>query len=70
VLLQSRAFDAPKDAGILSAALVDAGGDPTVVAGLLLQCATPDELALPTDAIVAALAQLKVDRLAKHAAKG
>jgi tryptophanyl-tRNA synthetase len=70
VLLQSRAFDAPKDAGILSAALVDAGGDPTVVAGLLLQCASPDELALPTDAIVAALAQLKVDRLAKHAAKG
>jgi len=69
LLLQSRAFDAPKDAGILSAALVDAGDDATAVSGLLLQCTSPDGLAPSTDAIVAALAALKADKLAKQSQK-
>ncbi|MBO9661445.1 tryptophan--tRNA ligase [Dokdonella sp.] len=65
VLLQSRAFDSPKDAGRLAAALVDAGDDRSVVAGLLLDAAPAAEIALPADAIAAALAALKADKLAK-----
>ena len=68
-LLQSRAFDAPKDAGTLSAALVDAGDDATAIAALLPRCAPVGEPAMPIDAIVAALAQLKADKLAKQARK-
>ena len=69
VLLQSRGFDAPKEAGRLVAALVDAGGDAAAVARLLLECAPADELALPREPIVAALAALKADKLAKDRAK-
>ena len=69
LLLQSRAFDSPQDAGRLCAALVDSSDDPQAVAALLLQGAPPDELALPTAAIVAALAQLKADKLSKARAK-
>ena len=70
MLLQSRAFHAPKDAGRLAAALVDAGDDAQAVAALLLQATTADEVALPRAAIAAALAQLKADKLAKERAKG
>ncbi|HEY6942249.1 tryptophan--tRNA ligase [Dokdonella sp.] len=69
VLLQSRAFDSPKDAGRLAAALVDAGDDAHAIAALLPQCVTTDAPALPTGAIVAALAQLKADKLVKAARK-
>jgi tryptophanyl-tRNA synthetase len=69
VLLQSRAFDAPKDAGTLSAALVDAGDDAAAIAALLPRCAPVGEPAQAIDAIVAALAQLKADKLAKQARK-
>lgn len=65
VLLQSRGFDSPKDAGRLAAALVDAGDDRLVTANLLIE-ATPDAgVTLPADAIAQALAALKADKLAK-----
>jgi tryptophanyl-tRNA synthetase len=69
VLLQSRGFDSPKDAGRLGAALVEAGGDAAAVAVLLLDCAPADEMALSRDSILAALAALKADKLAKELAK-
>jgi len=69
VLLQSRGFDAPKDAGRLGAALVDAGDDAKAVTDLLAQCAPVGEPVQSIDAIVAALAQLKADKLAKQAGK-
>lgn len=69
VLLQSRGFDSPKEAGRLGAALVEASGDAQAVAALLLESATADELALPGEAIAAALAQLKADKLARERAK-
>ncbi|MBZ0222376.1 MAG: tryptophan--tRNA ligase [Dokdonella sp.] len=69
VLLASRGFDAPKEAGMLSAALIEAGGDVEAVRALLLDCAPADELALPAEPIAAALAALKADRLAKAQAK-
>jgi tryptophanyl-tRNA synthetase len=69
VLLQSRGFESPKDAGRLSAALVEAGDDAAAVAALLLDCAPADELALPREPIVAALAALKADKLARDRAK-
>lgn len=69
VLLLSRGFDSPKDAGRLVAALVEAGGDAAAVAALLLECAPADELALPREPIVGALAALKADKLAKDRAK-
>ena len=69
LLLQSGAFDSPIEAGRLSAALVAAGGDAAAVSALLLQCAPAEELALPTAAIVATLAQLKADKLARDRAK-
>ena len=65
VLLQSRGFDSPKDAGRLAAALVDAGDDRLATANLLIE-ATPDAgVTLPADAIAQALAALKADKLAK-----
>jgi tryptophanyl-tRNA synthetase len=69
LLLQSRAFDAPKDAGRLGAALVDAGDDAKAVTDLLAQCAPVGEPVQSIDAIVAALAQLKADKLAKQTRK-
>jgi tryptophanyl-tRNA synthetase len=67
VLLQSRAFDAPKDAGRLSAALVDAGDDAQAISALVQQSAPTGTFS--NDAIVAALAQLKADKLAKERSK-
>ena len=69
VLLQSRGFDSPKEAGRLVAALVDAGDDAASVKELLLECAPADELALPHGPIVAALAALKAEKVAKDRAK-
>jgi tryptophanyl-tRNA synthetase len=60
-LLQSRAFDAPKDAGRLVAALVDAGDDAGALAPLLLQ-AIPAGMNQDATAIGAALARLKAGR--------
>jgi tryptophanyl-tRNA synthetase len=69
VLLQSRAFDAPKDAGILGAALVDASDDATAVAALLRQGAPSDGSDASIAAIVSALVELKADKLAKERTK-
>jgi tryptophanyl-tRNA synthetase len=69
LLLQSRAFDAPKDAGRLSAALVEAGDDATAIAALLSQCVPDAASVLPNEAIIAALARLKADKLAKKTQK-
>jgi len=69
VLLLSRAFDSPKDAGRVTAELIDAGDDASTLAALVLKSAPADELALPTEAIAAALAQLKAEKLAKERAK-
>jgi tryptophanyl-tRNA synthetase len=69
VLLQSRAFDSPKDAGRLTAELIEAGDNAPMLAALVLKSAPADELALPTEAIAAALAQLKADKSAKERAK-
>jgi tryptophanyl-tRNA synthetase len=68
VLFQSRGFDAPKEAGQLTAALVDAGDDRAAQAALLNDVAGGDET-LQVDAIAAALAALKVDKLARERAK-
>ncbi|MBX3700373.1 MAG: tryptophan--tRNA ligase [Dokdonella sp.] len=65
LLLRSRGFDAPREAGRLSAALVETGGDPARLRQLLLECVPADELALPIEPIAAALAALKAARLAK-----
>jgi len=69
LLLQSRAFAAPKDAGRLSAALVEAGDDATAIAELLSQCVPDAASVLPNEAIIAALARLKADKLAKKTQK-
>ena len=69
LLLQSRGFDSPKETGRLGAALVDASDDTQAVAALLLQSAPPDELALPRTAILAALAQLKADKISRERAR-
>ncbi|MEO7324722.1 MAG: tryptophan--tRNA ligase [Dokdonella sp.] len=69
LLLQSCAFDSPKDAGRLTAALVEAAGDAPAVAVLLSQSTLSGEHALPTEAIGNALTLLKADKLAKEQAK-
>jgi tryptophanyl-tRNA synthetase len=63
LLLQSRGFDSPKEAGRILAALVQAGDDAAAVTALLLDCARADELVLPREPILAALAALKADKL-------
>ncbi len=69
VLLQSRAFDSPKDAGRLTAALVDVGDDAAALTPLLAE-ALPDGVDASTAAeAVAALAALKADKLAKQSRK-
>ena len=65
VLLQSRGFDAPKDAGRLSAALVEAGDAPDAIVSLIAQVAA-DEAAVTTATVVAALARLKAEKLARQ----
>ncbi len=63
--MQSRAFDSPKEAGRLTAALIEAGDvSPTV--GALLRQSLPSGEAPATAPIVAALAQLKAEKLAKE----
>jgi len=69
LLLQSRAFDAPQASGQVINALVDAGGDVAAVEALMPECMPLGETASSLDAIVAALADLKADRIAKEASK-
>jgi tryptophanyl-tRNA synthetase len=67
-LLQSRAFGSPKDAGRLSAALIEAGDDTAVLAPLLRD-ALPADYAADTSGVAAALGRLKADKLAREQAK-
>ena len=69
LLLQSRAFDAPQASGQVINALVDAGGDAAAVEALLPECMPAGETVSSLDAVVAALAGLKADRIAKEASK-
>ena len=69
VLLQSRGFDAPKDAGRLSAALVEAGDDASALAPLLREALPAEADATAGDAVFAALGALKVDKLARQTQK-
>ncbi|MBC6942593.1 MAG: tryptophan--tRNA ligase [Xanthomonadales bacterium] len=69
MLLHSRGFDAPREAGQLSAALVEAGDDLVALKRLLLECVPANELAVPIEAVAAALAVLKADKLARAQAK-
>jgi tryptophanyl-tRNA synthetase len=68
LLLQSRAFDSPKDSGRLTAALIGAADDVPAVSALLLQSAPTGEPPV-TPPILAALAQLKAEKLAKEREK-
>jgi len=67
VLLQSRAFDSPKEAGQVVASLIDSGDD-AQAATRLMQGAV---VGIPADtrAVLAALTALKADKLARIAAK-
>jgi tryptophanyl-tRNA synthetase len=67
-LLQSRAFGSPKDAGRLSAALIEAGDDTAVLAPLLRD-ALPADYAADISGVAAALGRLKADKLARDQAK-
>jgi tryptophanyl-tRNA synthetase len=67
-LLQSRAFGSPKDAGRLSAALIEAGDDTAVLAPLLRD-ALPADSAADASGVAAALGRLKADKLARDQAK-
>jgi tryptophanyl-tRNA synthetase len=67
-LLQSRAFGSPKDAGRLSAALIEAGDDTAVLAPLLRD-ALPADYAADAPGVAAALGRLKADKLARDQAK-
>ncbi len=68
MLFQSRGFDSPKEAGQLTAALVDAGDDRDAQAALL-SAASGGEVIPSPDAIAAALTALKADKLARELAK-
>jgi tryptophanyl-tRNA synthetase len=67
-LLQSRGFGSPKDAGRLSAALIDAGDDTAVLAPLLRD-ALPADYAGDAAGIAAALGRLKADKVAREQAR-
>ena len=67
-LLQSRPFGSPKDAGRLSAALIEAGDDTAVLAPLLGD-ALPADYAADASGVAAALGRLKADKLAREQAK-
>ena len=58
LLVQSRAFDSPKDAGRASAALIDAGDNETAARALLADVAD----GAANDAALAALAEIKASR--------
>jgi tryptophanyl-tRNA synthetase len=68
LLLQSRGFDSPRDAGRLAAALVEGGDDAAALRPLLLEAA-PDLSEAGRGAAEAALARLKADKLAREAAR-
>ena len=61
VLLQSRAFDSPKGAGQLIAALIDSADDAQAATALMQGGAIAD-MSSDSDAILAALAALKADK--------
>ena len=67
-LLQSRAFDSPRDVGRIVDALVDAGGDASVVA-LLIKDALPAEASANPSIVSVALARLKADKIAREEAR-
>ena len=67
-LLQSRGFGSPKDAGRLSAALIDAGDDTALLAPLLRD-ALPVDHAADAAGVAAALGRLKADKVAREQAK-
>jgi tryptophanyl-tRNA synthetase len=67
-LLQSRGFESPKEAGRLSAALVESGDDPAALAPLLRD-ALPAESSADMTVIAAALGRIKADKLAREQAK-
>jgi tryptophanyl-tRNA synthetase len=69
VLLQSRAFDAPKDAGRIATALVETGDDTQAASILIRESVTTDVATPQVDAILAALAALKAAKFAKERAK-
>jgi tryptophanyl-tRNA synthetase len=64
LLLESRGFDSPREAGQRTAALVEAGDDTSVLEPLLRDVAPAAAAALPD--IARALAALKADRLARR----
>ena len=64
VLLQSRAFDSPKDAGRLVAELVESGDDPIALSRLLADALDGAVLLSPRrDQVASALRVLKADKL-------
>jgi tryptophanyl-tRNA synthetase len=67
-LLQSRGFGSPKDAGRLSAALIEAGDDATALAPQLRD-ALPAGNATDAAVVAAALGRLRADKLAREQAK-
>jgi tryptophanyl-tRNA synthetase len=67
-LLQSRGFGSPKDAGRLSAALIDAGDDAATLASLLRD-ALPAASAADGARVAAALVRIKADKLARDQAR-
>jgi tryptophanyl-tRNA synthetase len=69
VLLQSRGFDSPKDAGRLSGALVEAGDDAAAAAALLREALPDGADATPAPAALAALGLLKAEKQAKSSQK-
>jgi tryptophanyl-tRNA synthetase len=66
-LLQSRGFDSPKDAGQLSASLIDSADDARAVIAFLQGGAITQSS--DANAVVAALAALKAEKLARLEAK-
>jgi tryptophanyl-tRNA synthetase len=65
VLLQSRAFDSPKDAGRLTAALVE-GADDAVATRAAIESALPAGAAADMNAVRAAVSALKAAKIAKE----
>jgi tryptophanyl-tRNA synthetase len=68
VLLQSRAFDSPKETGQLIASLIDSADDARAATALLQGGAIAD-ISSDTSAVLGALAALKADKLARLEAK-
>ncbi|HEV7489973.1 MAG TPA: tryptophan--tRNA ligase [Rhodanobacteraceae bacterium] len=67
-LLQSRAFDSPRDVGRIADALVDAGGDAGAIA-LLIKDALPANASADASVVSIALARLRADKIAREEAK-